>query len=78
MNYVYILRCSDDTYYVGLTERIKARLQEHNNQMCRYTKNRLPVRLVWFSIFKNKKKAAEFEQYLKSGSGNAFFKKRLV
>ena len=66
------------TYYVGLTENIKARLQQHNNKMCRYTKSKLPVKLAWFCVFGSKKKAVEFEQYLKSGSGNAFFKKRLI
>ena len=78
MHYVYILRCSDNTYYVGLTENIKARFREHAEKECRYTKSRLPVQLIWFAVFCNKKKAAAFEQYLKSGSGNAFFKKRLV
>ena len=78
MYYVYILRCSDNTYYVGLTENIKARLKEHAEKECKYTKSRLPVKLIWFAVFYNKKKAAEFEQYLKSGSGNAFFKKRFV
>ena len=78
MYYVYILFCSDKTYYVGLTENIKKRIIEHRNGLVDYTKYRLPIKIVWIGMFKNKKIAAGFEKYLKTGSGNAFFKKRLV
>jgi putative endonuclease len=78
MHYVYILFCSDKTYYSGLTENIKRRMYEHKNKLVDYTKYRQPIKMVWLGIFKNKQKAAEFEQYLKTGSGNAFFKKRLI
>jgi len=78
MNQVYILQCSDKTYYTGLTDNIKRRLKEHNLGLCRYTKSRLPVQLSWVGSFRNKKLAVDFEQYLKSGSGNAFFRKRLI
>ena len=78
MYHVYILQCSDSTYYIGLTDNIKKRLSEHRHKMSRYTKGRLPIRLVWMGTFRNKKLAVKFEKYLKSGSGNAFMKKRLV
>ncbi|MBI4836885.1 MAG: GIY-YIG nuclease family protein [Candidatus Portnoybacteria bacterium] len=78
MYYVYILLCLDKSYYVGLTDNIRKRLSEYNQKMCKYTKSRLPVKLVWVGIFGNKKIAARFEKYLKSGSGNAFMKKRLI
>ena len=78
MYYVYILFCHDRTFYVGFTENIKKRIVEHNNKLVHHTKSRLPVKLFWLGIFRNKKIAAAFENYLKTGSGNAFFKKRLV
>ena len=78
MYYVYILLCRDKTYYIGLTNNIKRRVQEHINGLVHHTKSRLPVKVVWIGIFRNKKLAAKFEQYLKSGSGNAFLRKRLV
>ncbi len=78
MYYVYILLCSDKTYYTGLTENIKKRINEHNNKSVEYTKYRLPIKLYWLGLFRNKKVAVNFEQYLKTGSGNAFFKKRLI
>ncbi len=78
MYYVYILLCSDGKYYVGLTRNINARYQNHLAGLSFSTKYRLPVKLVWTAIFYSRDKAVAFEQYLKSGSGNAFLKKRLV
>jgi len=78
MYYVYILLCSDNTYYTGLTENIRKRIKEHKTGLVKYTKNRRPIKVVWIGIFRNKKKASLFEKYLKSGSRNAFLRKRLV
>jgi len=78
MHYVYILHCSDNVFYVGITWNIKKRISEHKNGLVFSTKYRLPVKVSWVGIFSTKKQAAEFEQYLKTGSGIAFFKKRLI
>lgn len=75
---VYILICSDNTYYTGYTTNIDNRLKAHNNKEVYYTKSRLPVRLVNLIQFENKQKAYDFERYLKTGSGIAFRNKRLV
>lgn len=49
MAFVYILKCSDDTLYIGSTNDIKKRLYEHNNLKngAHYTKIRRPVELVY-------------------------------
>jgi len=78
MYYVYILLCADGKHYVGLTRDIKARYQNHSAGLSFSTKYRLPVKLVWVGAFLKKDTAVNFERYLKSGSGNAFFRKRLV
>lgn len=78
MYYVYILKCLDNSYYVGLSHNIQKRKKEHDEGLVRYTKSRLPVKIVWLGIFKNIQKAAAFEQYLKSGSGISFFKRHLI
>jgi predicted GIY-YIG superfamily endonuclease len=78
MHFVYILKCFDKSYYVGLTSNLKPRMIYHNKGLSFSTSYRLPVRLKWFCAFPNKHQAALFEKYLKTGSGNAFFKKRLV
>ncbi len=47
---VYLLRCSDDSLYCGVTTDVDHWLQEHNQGAgARYTRSRLPVALVWSS-----------------------------
>ena len=78
MQYVYLLKCADNTIYTGCTNNIEKRLENHKNGYVHYTKDKLPVELITFMGFKEKYKAFEFEKYLKSGSGIAFRNKRLV
>ncbi len=48
--FVYIFRCSDDSLYCGVTTDLVRRVQEHaSGSGARYTRPRLPVRLVWRS-----------------------------
>ncbi len=43
---VYLLRCSDDSLYCGITPDIEARVAKHNNGTAsKYTRSRLPVKL---------------------------------
>jgi putative endonuclease len=74
---VYILKCSDGTYYVGCTKDINDRLSRHGKGNIKYTSSRLLIEIADQSVFFDKYKAYEFEKYLKSGSGRAFAIKRL-
>ena len=78
MWYIYILKCSDNTYYTGCSSDLDDRLYRHSKGENTYTRVRLPVILVYFSAFQDKNKAYEFEKYLKSDSGKAFARKRLL
>lgn len=78
MHYVYILKCNDGKPYTGCTENLRERLNRHQEGQVPATKNRLPVTLETYIVFKDKYKAFEFEKYLKSGSGRAFLKKHLT
>jgi len=78
MWYVYILKCSDNSYYTGCTSNLKERLTRHNKGQVNYTKDKLPFELITYTAFQDKYKAFAFEKYLKSGSGVAFRNKRLV
>ena len=78
MWYVYILKCSDNSYYTGCTNNLKERLIRHNKGFVHYTKNKLPVDLITYVAFSDKTKAFSFEKYLKSGSGTAFRNRRLI
>jgi putative endonuclease len=52
--YVYILQCSDETYYTGSTRNLERRLAEHQSKKgANYTKTRLPVKLVFQESFLN-------------------------
>ena len=78
MQYVYILLCADGLTYVGCTNDLKERIQRHIKGQVPATVLRLPVLLIFYSAFKDKYKAYDFEKYLKTGSGRVFIKKRLI
>ncbi len=67
MYYVYILKCSDETLYVGSTNNIEKRLHQHNNLKSRahYTKIRRPVVLVYSEEKENLKSARTREAEIK-------------
>ncbi len=66
MNYTYILRCADGTLYTGWTNDLPARLKAHNSgKGAKYTKNRLPVELVYFEEFSAKEEAMSREWHIK-------------
>lgn len=78
MYYVYILRLIDGSIYIGYSTNLKQRIQEHQWGLVESTKNLRPIKLIFYSAFESKNKAAEFEKYLKTGSGFAFRKKHLI
>lgn len=78
MYYVYILKNKTNHFYIGATEDLKRRLQEHATGNSFFTEHSGPYTLVWYSAFLEKKKAYAFETYLKSSSGFAFRNKRLL
>ena len=50
--WMYILECSDGSYYTGSTNNLELRLQQHHNgEGANHTKKRLPVKLVYFERF---------------------------
>ena len=67
MNYVYILRCSDDSLYTGWTNNLEKRIKAHSNgKGAKYTKARLPVELVYFEEFEDKIEAMRREYAIKT------------
>jgi predicted GIY-YIG superfamily endonuclease len=79
MFYVYLLQSIShpDQRYVGFSTELKDRLAEHNAGSSSHTSKFCPWRLVTYIAFSERGKAAEFERYLKSGSGHAFAQRRL-
>ena len=66
MNYTYIVECSDGTFYTGWTNDLKKRLEKHNaGKGARYTRGRLPVKLVYYEVFATKSEAMKREAQIK-------------
>ena len=79
MKYVYLVKSESypDQLYVGVTSDLKKRLNAHNAGGCTHTAKFKPWKLVTYVAFLDDAKAVAFEDYLKSGSGRAFARKRL-
>ncbi len=79
MHYVYLLRSqsSPEQTYIGYTDDLKQRLQVHNTGSSPHTSKYRPWTLVTYLAFNDKPQALAFEAYLKSGSGQAFARRRL-
>ena len=77
MYYVYILQSisNPEKHYTGYTENIEKRLIKHNNGEVPHTAKFKPWQILVYIAFESKKKAMEFEKYLKSHSGRAFASK---
>ena len=78
MFYVYLIKSIKfpDQKYVGHTDNLIERLKTHNSGGSIHTKTFRPWQLKMFLGFNTQQEAIKFEQYLKSGAGHAFAKKR--
>lgn len=66
MNYTYILECGDKSLYTGWTTDLKRRLRVHNQgKGARYTRSRLPVRLLYYEVHMTKEEAMKREYAIK-------------
>lgn len=68
--YVYMLKCSDASYYIGVTNDVERRLSEHNLSLIKnsYTSTRLPVELIFNVEFNDIRHAIAFEKQIKGWS----------
>ena len=79
MHIAYIIQSRvNGFYYFGSTSNLKNRIRTHNEGGSYHTAKFRPWKIVWFAAFPTKKRAEEFERYLKTGSGFAFSRKRLI
>ena len=69
MFHVYILKCSDGTYYTGHTDDLDRRIAEHQSgTIPGYTADRLPVELMWSETFQTRTEALDREAQVKDWS----------
>ncbi len=67
--FMYILQCSDDSYYTGSTIDLEKRLEEHQSgNGANHTKKRLPVKLVYYEEFQRIDKAFYREKQIQGWS----------
>ena len=78
MYYVYILHSKKDgKLYMGRSDDLKRRLQEHQKGKVKATQNRLPVDLVFYEAFTDKSDSIRRERYFKSSKGRSSLKQML-
>jgi putative endonuclease len=66
LNYTYILRCADGTLYTGWTNDLTHRIKAHNDGAGgKYTRSRLPVELVYYEEYEDKRQAQSREYAIK-------------
>lgn len=67
--WVYILKCSDNSYYTGHTDNLETRVGQHQTGACDgYTASRLPVQLVWSQECSTREEALAAEMQIKGWS----------
>ena len=70
MHYVYVLQSNRDKQLsIGCTKDLKRRLAMHNSKKVFVTRNRTPLKLIFYEAFLNSHDAFEREQWLKTGWG---------
>jgi len=78
MWYTYIMKMSDGEYYVGSTNNLKRRIEEHARGSGVSTKWRLPCVLEAYIAVKSEETARSLERYLKTSSGKTTLRKRIL
>jgi putative endonuclease len=72
LNYTYILKCADGTFYTGWTNDLANRLKAHNSGTgAKYTHSRFPVELLYVEEFPTKQEAQRREYAIKRLSRQA-------
>jgi putative endonuclease len=65
-NFAYMVECADGSVYCGYTNDLSKRIKAHNSgKGAKYTRSRLPVRLIYFEEFDTKEEAMSREWHLK-------------
>ena len=78
MYYTYVLQSeTDDGFYIGFTQNLKLRFEQHNKGQVSSTKNRRPFKIIYCEGCLNQADATKREKYLKTFNGKRFLHNRL-
>ena len=77
-SYTYVLLSEKDgKFYTGCSDDLKGRFEEHSRGRVASTKNRRPLKLVYYEACRDRKDARHREKYLKTHHGKMFLRSRL-
>jgi putative endonuclease len=78
MYYSYVLLSEKDNgFYIGFTKDLKLRFEKHVKGLVESTKNRRPLKLIYYEGCLNQRDATKCEKYLKTYNGKMFLHSRL-
>ena len=78
MYYSYVLLSEKDNgFYIGFTKDLKLRFEKHEKGLVESTKNRRPLKLIYYEACLNQRDATSREKYLKTYNGKRFIHNRL-
>jgi len=73
--YTYVLlSLKDHHFYIGQTNNLDDRIKRHNEGRVKATRNRRPLKLVYYLLQNSRSEAVRYERFLKSLNGNHKFK----
>jgi len=76
--FVYVLQSMrDKKFYTGYTENLKLRFEQHKKGLVKSTKDREPLKLIYYEACLNQQDATHREKYLKTYYGKMFIKNRI-
>lgn len=76
--YTYVLKSlKDNKFYIGYTQNIKLRFEQHIKGLVQSTKDRRPLTLIYYEACMNQTDALHREKYLKTFYGKMFLHNRL-
>ncbi len=78
MYYVYVIQSmKDKKLYIGYTNDLRRRFEEHNKGKVNITKNRKPFKLIYYEAFVEQQDATQREKFFKTGWGRRHLKQTL-
>ena len=78
MFYTYVLQSEvDNNFYVGFSKNLKLRFEQHNKGYVESTRDRRPLKLIYYEACLTQQDAIRREKYLKTYHGKQFLHKRL-
>ena len=73
--YTYVLCCADNDLYIGSTDDLRRRVEQHRNGYVPATKARRPIHLVYYEACLSLEAARQREQHLKTGYGGGLLQR---